>query len=226
MGWGMKNFIKVLTMGVTALSLASGVAAEPSDGIQKRTTKRISSFMRVYGPANPPYGFVRFCSSNPTACIKSTSATSRVRITAKRLRELDDVNQLVNTSIEPVTDMEVYGVTELWIVPTIKGDCEDYALLKRKMLIDRGWPESALLLTVVRDEAGDGHAVLTIRTAQGDYVLDNKDESVRMWTQTPYKYLMRQSYLNPKIWVALDARINARGEISVSGSSTNILSWR
>jgi len=74
------------------------------------------------------------------------------------------------------------------------------------MLIARGWPVSSLLLTVVRDEKGDGHAVLTARTLQGDFILDNKFEDIRLWTRAPYEFVMRQSYLNPQVWVALDAR--------------------
>ncbi len=69
-----------------------------------------------------------------------------------------------------------------------------------------GWPVSALLMTVVRDEKGEGHAVLTARTMQGDFILDNKFEDVRLWSQTPYEYVMRQSYINPHVWVALDTR--------------------
>ena len=59
-------------------------------------------------------------------------------------------------------------------MPRTKGDCEDYALLKRHTLIRKGWPVGSLLLTVVRDEKGEGHAVLTARTKQGDFILDNK----------------------------------------------------
>ncbi len=221
MGWRMKIFIKFLTLGLATFALSGGVSAEQSQGGYKPSTKRVSSYMRIYGPANPPYGFVQFCSSNPTDCRNNTSMMRRIHVTKERLSELAEINKLVNDSIEPVTDMEIYGVTEHWTVPTDKGDCEDYALLKRKLLIQRGWPESALLLTVVRDEVGDGHAVLTIRTAQGDYILDNKLDGVRIWTQTPYRYLMRQSYLNPIVWVALDAGINTRGDMQVSGSSTD-----
>ena len=38
----------------------------------------------------------------------------------------------------------------------------------------RGWPESKLLITVVRDENNEGHAVLTVRTDEGDFILDNR----------------------------------------------------
>ena len=102
--------------------------------------------------------------------------------------------------------MEIYGQTEYWTIPVSKGDCEDYALLKRQRLMARGWPASSLLITVVRDEKGEGHAVLTARTVQGDFVLDNKVDEVKAWTRTPYDYVMRQSYLNPRIWMSLDPK--------------------
>lgn len=189
--------------------LAAGIAASSGDGRADtirtlRSAERSIAYMRVYGNAQPPYGFVRFCEASPKSCNGDQRQDARFNADATRLAELDDVNRMVNTTIEPLTDLELYGVTELWTLPVDKGDCEDYALLKRKMLIDRGWPASALLLTVVRDERGDGHAVLTARTAQGDFILDNKITEVRVWNKTPYEFVMRQSYLNPRVWVSLD----------------------
>ena len=93
-----------------------------------------------------------------------------------------------------------------WPIPLTKGDCEDYVILKRKRLMALGWPASALLITVVRDERGDGHAVLTVRTIQGDFILDNKTDEIKVWHRTRYDYIMRQSYLNPKLWMSLDPR--------------------
>ena len=165
---------------------------------------RQSAFMRAFGAAQPPYGFVQFCESQPRHCAGSWQGGDRFEATPADLSELDEINRLVNTNVKPVTDMEAYGVEEFWTLPTTSGDCEDYALLKRKMLIERGWPESSLLLTVVRDEQGEGHAVLTARTAYGDFVLDNKISDVRIWNQTPYQFVMRQSYVNPKAWVSLE----------------------
>ena len=79
------------------------------------------------------------------------------------------VNDWVNDSIAPMTDMEHWGVVEKWSYPDDgKGDCEDYVLLKRRMLMQAGWPREALLITVVRDKKGDGHAVLTVKTDKGD----------------------------------------------------------
>jgi predicted transglutaminase-like cysteine proteinase len=74
------------------------------------------------------------------------------------------------------------------------------------MLIKAGWPQSALLLTVVLDEKGEGHAILTARTVAGDYVLDNKNDDLKVWHKTPYRFIMRQSYLNPRLWMSLDPK--------------------
>lgn len=164
-----------------------------------------SGFMRIFGLSQAPYGFVRFCETNPEQCISRGNEDARVDATPERLSELDDVNRTTNHSVKPMTDLELYGVNEYWTLPRTAGDCEDYALLKRQLLMQRGWPSSSLLMTVVRDERGEGHAVLTARTAQGDFVLDNKTDSVRLWHQTPYEFVMRQSYLNPKVWVTLEA---------------------
>ena len=43
------------------------------------------------------------------------------------------------------------------------------------------------------DELGEGHAVLLLRTNQGDYVLDNKTSSVLPWERTGYVYVKRES---------------------------------
>jgi predicted transglutaminase-like cysteine proteinase len=100
--------------------------------------------------------------------------------------------------------MEHWGVVEKWSLPTDGyGDCEDYVLLKRKMLIDAGWPREALLITVVRDKQGDGHAVLTVKTDKGEFILDNQNEDVLAWTKTGYRFMKRQSQNDPDVWVAL-----------------------
>jgi len=197
---------------VGSLIASTAVSAQGVSNIQKPdkaeagTTARTSSFMRIYGPAQPPHGFVRFCEATPAECTSDHGQESRFEASAERLKELDEINRSVNKAIAPATDLEVYGVNEYWTMPRTRGDCEDYALQKRHDLAAKGWPVSSLLMTVVRDEKGEGHAVLTARTVQGDYILDNKIEDVRLWNKTPYQFVMRQSYLNPKVWVALDSR--------------------
>ncbi|MGL4396737.1 MAG: transglutaminase-like cysteine peptidase [Hyphomicrobium sp.] len=194
-----------LVAGVGHAAAQSTSAPSPSSKYAYNgPATRAPVYMRIFGNAQPPYGFVRFCEGNPEDCGATGTDDSRFGATPERLSELDEVNRAINAAIEPATDIEIYGVNELWTVPSLKGDCEDFALLKRRTLMSRGWPASALLLTVVRDEKNEGHAVLTARTTQGDFILDNKTEQVRLWNQTPYHFVMRQSYINPKVWVSLD----------------------
>jgi predicted transglutaminase-like cysteine proteinase len=160
--------------------------------------------MRVFGLAEPPYAFFDFCERMPAECDAGPLEVARIAGNSEQMAQLDRVNRTVNRDIKPATDMELYGVPDYWTIPTTKGDCEDYALLKRQLLMRAGWPASALLMTVVYDEHHEGHAVLTARTARGDYILDNKNDELRLWSQTPYQFLMRQSYINPRIWMALD----------------------
>ena len=181
-----------------------------------RSQDSASSFMRIYGPTLPPYGFVRFCESMPGECRQGPLEETRFNATPARMRQLDEINRHVNKVIEPATDMEIYGETERWAIPTTRGDCEDYALLKRKLLIERGWPASSLLMTVVRDEKGEGHAILTARVSQGDFILDNKHDEIRLWHKIRYSFVMRQSYIDPRVWVSLDPR-DASTPIPVAG---------
>lgn len=200
----LRGLVAVIAVALAGAAGPSRVEADPFvRGPGPKETQ--SAFMRIYGLSQAPYGFVRFCEANNSECSQDGREEARLDATPERLSELDAINRSVNRAIKPLTDLEIYGVTEYWTLPTTAGDCEDYALLKRKLLMERGWPASALLMTVVRDERGEGHAVLTVRTAQGDFVLDNKADGVKIWFKTPYQFVMRQSYLNPKVWVSLES---------------------
>jgi predicted transglutaminase-like cysteine proteinase len=107
----------------------------------------------------------------------------------------------VNATVVPVTDEDLYHVSEFWTYPNGYGDCEDIALEKRRELIEAGWPVSTLLMAVVRQRNGEGHAVLMVRTDRGDLVLDNQVGSIDLWSQTPYKFIKRQSQANAGQWV-------------------------
>lgn len=179
--------------------------------------------MPVHGLTNAPPGYVDFCRREPAECRSQSrvrrisGGDARLPLTADRWVMLNAVNSYINDRITPKTDRDLYGVEEHWTMPRGAGDCEDYVLLKRRELIKRGWPESALLITVVLDEQGDGHAVLTVRTAQGDFVLDNKHSRVLLWNETPYTFIKRQSYRSPQLWVSLTPRLG-RGSVAASGA--------
>jgi predicted transglutaminase-like cysteine proteinase len=167
-----------------------------------------SSFMMLFGAAEPPPGFVQFCEEEPSECAASSNAEKPMALSSARLRELDEINRWVNQSVKAETDIAHYGVKEYWAIPSDgKGDCEDFALLKRHLLMRRGWPSSALLLTVVVDETGQGHAVLTAKTQAGDLILDNKINEIRKWNATRYEFVMRQSSRNPRVWVYLEPAV-------------------
>ena len=151
-----------------------------------------------------PIGWVEFCSSNPNECPPGPSQPRDIVLTETAWQDLLKVNRWVNETVKPMTDMEHWGVIEKWSIPTDGyGDCEDYVLMKRKMLIDAGWPRAALLVTVVRDLKGDGHAVLTVKTDKGEFILDNQNQSVVAWTEAGYRFVKRQSQTDPNIWVSI-----------------------
>ncbi|WP_163609120.1 transglutaminase-like cysteine peptidase, partial [Klebsiella pneumoniae] len=92
-----------------------------------------------------------------------------------------------------------------WTYPVDgKGDCEDLVLEKKRRLIALGVPREALLITVVRDLNGDGHAILTVVTDRGDYVLDNFSNEVKLWHETGYRFIKRQAQTDANQWVSLN----------------------
>lgn len=154
---------------------------------------------------SPPYGYVAYCLRVKADCMGGTDAPQTVAMTAARWSELNAVNDFVN-ALPQVEDIDRYGVTEYWAVADDKGgDCEDLALRKRAELISRGWPASALLMTVVREWSGDGHAVLTVVTDQGELILDNKARTILHREEAPYVFLKRQSAYRPWVWLDMES---------------------
>jgi predicted transglutaminase-like cysteine proteinase len=161
-------------------------------------------FVSLGPTSRPPIGWVEFCNEHARECATIASEPRDVVLTSKVWKDLVRVNRWVNEQIKPVTDMDHWGVVERWSYPDDgQGDCEDYVLLKRRMLMQAGWPREALLITVVRDKKGDGHAVLTAKTDKGEFILDNQNESVVLWSESGYHFVKRQSQVDPNAWVAL-----------------------
>ncbi len=171
-----------------------------------------------YGKSLPPVGFVKFCVDNPADCKSIDDKHDRLDMTPDRWNLVYQVNDYVNNKIAPVSDQDLYGEAEHWAYPTDAGDCEDYVLLKKRYLENLGFSAEALLITVVLDEKGEGHAVLTVTTKDGDYVLDNRRNDVKRWNATGYKFLKRQSHSNPLQWVALVKQITKSSGYVASGN--------
>jgi predicted transglutaminase-like cysteine proteinase len=175
-------------------------------------------FISTGGQARPPIGWVEFCNEHVKECATTASEPRDVVLTPKVWKDLVRVNRWVNEQIKPVTDMDHWGVVERWSYPEDgQGDCEDYVLLKRRMLMQAGWPREALLITVVRDKKGDGHAVLTVKTDKGEFILDNQAEEILLWSETGYRFVKRQSQGNPNHWVSLG---DPRPAVSTAAAST------
>jgi predicted transglutaminase-like cysteine proteinase len=165
---------------------------------------RDHAYAVVGGNASRPIGWVQFCQEEPHQCDGPRMRAVDVVLDQDRWRELVRINARVNREVEPVTDEEQWGVVERWSMPySGQGDCEDYVLEKRDRLMAAGWPRQSLLVTVVRDKKGDGHAVLTVKTDRGDFILDNQNPKVLAWTRTGYQYIKRQSQEDPNRWVSL-----------------------
>ncbi len=152
----------------------------------------------------PPIGWVDFCAEHTFECKVAPTAPRDVVLTNKTWTDLVRINKWVNEHVQPMTDMDHWGVVEKWSYPDDGyGDCEDYALLKRRMLTEAGWPREALLMTVVRDQNGNGHAILTVKTDRGEYILDNQTNDVLLWADAGYRFVKRQSQSDPNVWVSL-----------------------
>ncbi|WP_152982156.1 transglutaminase-like cysteine peptidase [Prosthecomicrobium hirschii] len=158
-------------------------------------------------PVDAPAGWADLCKRSPSLCSHHNRALGRVRLGAATMQQLVDVNQDVNHTIRYVTDQAFLGREEYWSLPIDgTGDCEDFALEKRRRLMALGWPRAALLMTVVLAFNGEWHAVLTVDTDQGPLILDNMTDQVLPPEKTGHRFHSSQSREHPNRWVAWSAR--------------------
>jgi predicted transglutaminase-like cysteine proteinase len=190
---------------VIALVLpADSAAGERIASLNTSSGTERAAYIAVGATTRAPIGWVEFCIRYKGECDTRASSPRDVVLTPKAWDDMAKVNAWVNDNIKPVTDLEHWGVVEQWDYPDDgKGDCEDYVLLKRRMLMQAGWPREALLITVVRDKKNDGHAVLTVKTNHGEFILDNQEAEVLAWNKTGYRFVKRQSQGDPNTWVLL-----------------------
>lgn len=140
-----------------------------------------------------PLGFQIFCLQNASQCRSSGSKT--VAYSANLMRALNSVNRRVNRSIRPQNDLGV----DTWSINVRRGDCEDYVLAKRAALISMGVSAGALRIATARTRRGIPHAVLVVRTNQGDYILDNLSGTIKQWNTISHQ-LIAMSGANPLRW--------------------------
>lgn len=146
------------------------------------------------GEARPIAGWTDFCRRLPAECAFDPAEPAAIALTGAAWTAIVSVNRRVNARISAITDADHWGVPDRWDLPTDEaGDCEDFQLLKRKLLAGSGLPRRAMRMTVVIDEKNEGHAVLMIRTDRGDFILDNKTDAVLHWFDTGYVFVKRES---------------------------------
>lgn len=192
-GWSGATILAGLVMAGLG---GAGAAAAP--------TLPHATFAPVGGRTSVPFGWVDFCNRYGSECDVPSLDPADIDLNAATLKEIERVDLQVNAAIAPETDMDHWGVVDRWDYPTDgKGDCEDYALLKRKVLMHAGYPRQALLVTVVKDLEGEGHAILTVKTNRGEFVLDNLNDRVMAWSDTGYKFVKRQSQSDPSVWLTI-----------------------
>jgi predicted transglutaminase-like cysteine proteinase len=186
---------------IKALMIAAAVLAPAHAGFSAPQAMRS---MVTGGVTSQPIGHYEFCKALPQECSVRARASVPPKVTEHGWGVIRDVNATVNHAIVPMTDEEIYGREEVWAYPVDLGDCEDFVLLKRKKLMEAGFAAADLLITVVRKPDGEGHAVLTVRTQSGDFVLDNLSDDVKLWTETRYAFLKRQSSTDTGRWVTIE----------------------
>jgi predicted transglutaminase-like cysteine proteinase len=161
-------------------------------------------FMQVGAITSQPIGHYEFCQTHKDECSIKSANTVAPRVTEFGWDVIRQINAKVNHDIMPMTDQEIFGRDEVWAYPKDVGDCEDFALLKRKLLIEAGFSPADVLMTVVRKPDNEGHAVLTVRTSDGDFILDNLSPDVKLWSETSYRFLKRQASFNTGRWVTIE----------------------
>ncbi|GLS43640.1 transglutaminase-like cysteine peptidase [Methylobacterium brachythecii] len=207
---GVSMRIKALVRGLVAASaamasLASGplaqaqtIASLPASGLAASIT----------GSARPIAAWTEFCERYASECAVNRSESASITLTPAIWQTINTVNRRVNKAIHAVTDQDHWNVADRWdLAEDGQGDCEDFQLRKRAMLVEAGLPRRAMRMTVVIDEKGEGHAVLTLITDRGDLVLDNKTSAVLPWRQTGYTFIKRESQ-DAVAWVGLGVAIS------------------
>lgn len=181
--------------GAALIVALAGASPAPAAGLGGAV------FISTSSSAAAPSGAADLCQRYDWACMSSSAAALSGKEVLPIARK---VNRQVNQKVKSIADSVQYGAKEVWTLPTrTGGDCEDYALLKKHDLIAKGLPAQHLLLATVFGPRTGSHAVLILRLAEGDYVLDNMTDQIRLWNETGYTFLRVQSPDAPSRWMTV-----------------------
>jgi len=140
-------------------------------------------------------GWQQFAQDNPDNPLVTNTSDTQIPKTAQLMTDLQTVQDYVNNRYRYQLDKDQYGVLEHFAVMSAggSGDCEDFALTKAQMLIDMGYPASAIHLEIGMTKKGIGHAWLVVQTANGDYALDINYQKVMLDGSLDYIDKQRQT---------------------------------
>ncbi|MCJ2033311.1 transglutaminase-like cysteine peptidase [Methylobacterium sp. J-068] len=194
---------KTIALALLAALAAVTASASASGAQTLAALPVVSPSAQPLNEAKPLAAWAAFCQRYASECAIDRNEPPRITLTPAIWATIAAVNRRVNKSLAPITDQEHWGVPDRWdLAEDGAGDCEDYQLLKRKLLAEAGLPRRAMRMTVVIDEKGEGHAVLTLVTDRGDFILDNKVNEVLAWHRTGYVFIKRES-ADTVAWVSL-----------------------
>ena len=125
------------------------------------------------------------------------------RLTQSLRREIEAANRRVNRSMRARSDADVFGKADYWHGEGGLGDCEDFALAKRRALVAAGVSPALLSIALVRTAPGEAHAVLLVADDDDAIVLDNLTPWILRPSQTAYRWVSRQRFGDPLEWVSL-----------------------
>ena len=176
-----------LTMAVTLFSTGGASAYTSPD--------KVSTFGLVTQTAAiTPLSMQYFCAQHKTEC--AGGGRGQVTMSPNLMAVLKQINGRVNRAISPERD-----TADVWALNPGSGDCEDYVLSKRSALIRQGVPAGSLRIAYTHTRRGEPHAVLVVKTSEGDYVLDNLTNTVKTLRASGYN-IRSMSSPNPTRWTA------------------------
>jgi predicted transglutaminase-like cysteine proteinase len=196
----VKHSLGILLVGAL---MSLGACASVPPGL---TSGSVASEIADGHNAAPPPGFVTLCMHHAEVCAGTAEAApTKVVLNEQNRGVLTSVNAVVNRSIAYREDRRNFGVVNVWNLNAMggTGDCKDYALAKQQALIAAGLPRESLRLAIVKTPRDELHAVLTVDTDKGDFVLDSINPDILPWSETSYSWLSRQSAGNPLQWTMI-----------------------
>lgn len=118
-----------------------------------------------------------------TTCATPTGAQFVSAVAAARhlsaLKAMLVINSSVNRAVTYRGDQNDHWASVTETVASGQGDCEDYAIAKRALLIKAGFDAQSLQFVVLNDtRRGLQHAVLVVHLEDARYVLDNLSDVV------------------------------------------------